>query len=273
MAPAQLRSSYHLTPTAARRLGLVGEIHRRLVRYQVPHRQTLTTSEAAHALMAPILAAEEVEAFYALPLDARSRLIGSPLRISQGDCDGTDAGPRAFRKVVSTDRKVLTAPERNHLLTTALAAGVDAHRFIALGLLAGLRKAEILVLTWEQVDLNRKLLAITNRDGFTTKSARASVVPIADDLVAILTEARPDPAAGYVVAPTKQGDGRYRWDCRKTFKRIATDAGVPWLTIHGLRHSFATALAQGGTSLFKIRTWLGHASVSTTEIYAHAAEA
>jgi len=114
MAPDQLRSSYRLTPTAARRLGLVSEIHRRLVTYRVPSRPSLTTPEAVHALMAPLLAAEEVETFYALPLDARSRLIGSPRRISQGDCDGTDAGPRAFFRAVVRAGAVSAIAVHNH---------------------------------------------------------------------------------------------------------------------------------------------------------------
>ena len=46
--------------------------------------------------MGPVLAYEEVEYFMCLPLDARSRLIGKPLKISKGDIAGTEAGPRAF---------------------------------------------------------------------------------------------------------------------------------------------------------------------------------
>jgi DNA repair protein RadC len=96
----QLRASFGLPPQGARRLAAAAELHRRLARSVPVNRPRLNTPEAVHALMGPRLAAEEVETFWALPLDARSRLIGEPRVVSRGDIDGTDAGPRAFFRAV-----------------------------------------------------------------------------------------------------------------------------------------------------------------------------
>jgi site-specific recombinase XerD len=89
----------------------------------------------------------------------------------------------------------------------------------------------------------------------------------------ILQEYQSDNPAEFIVYPNMpEKDGAetsYRVDFTEAFRTVVTTAGLADVTPHVLRHTFASQLAIAGVSIFKISAWLGHASVVTTQIYAH----
>ena len=77
-------------------------------------RPRLDTPKAVAALLAPLALGLVHEEFWCLPVDARGRLIGTPRRISQGDVDGTEAGPRAFFRMALASGAVAVIAVHNH---------------------------------------------------------------------------------------------------------------------------------------------------------------
>jgi len=189
-------------------------------------------------------------------------------------------GPNAFsgaRLIEEPARHVkwLDKAQVAAVLDAAKAHSQDMLLYFALGIHAGLRKAEIVQARWEWFDWEQKLIHMVGIDsdddeptGWDPKGKRPRTIPFPEQLQAILGEFRQ--AQGFIIAPSAApGRDRYRFDPRKSFEAVAVAAAVPWCTPKTLRHTFASQLVSAGVSLFKVSQWLGHADSKTTMIYAH----
>ncbi len=132
----------------------------------------------------------------------------------------------------------------------------------------GLRISEAVELSVERVFLAERLIRVQG------KGERERLVPMGEHarhwLVRYLEEARPRLVRGSVSALflNNRGQKLSRKGMWKRFREIAGRAGVD-AKVHTLRHSFATHLLEGGADLRAVQELLGHADISTTQIYTH----
>jgi integrase/recombinase XerD len=134
---------------------------------------------------------------------------------------------------------------------------------------AGLRASELCGLTFEQVIEKERLLVVEG------KGKKQRVIPYgrpaAKALAAYLSRARAELAKGRVTAfvfLNHRGRKMSRVGFFKRLRMQARRAGIQrGVSPHVLRHSFATHLLQGGADLRYIQELLGHADISTTQIY------
>lgn len=144
---------------------------------------------------------------------------------------------------------------------------------IRLLLLTGARKSEIIGLRWSEVDLTHDTIALSaerTKAGTKTGGRRIMLSPAAKSVLQRRLDKRISSASPFVF-PAKRGEGHMIF-LRRPFLRACEKAKLTDLRIHDLRHSFASFAAADGASLFLIGKLLGHASMRSTERYAHLAD-
>jgi integrase len=136
---------------------------------------------------------------------------------------------------------------------------------VALLILTGARKREVLDARWEDFDLQRRLWRIP-----ITKLGRPRHVPISDAVMNLLS-AVPKHDSGWLFPNPKTHKPFvsifYSWDSARQ------RAGLEDVRIHDLRHSFASLLINSGRTLYEVQHLLGHTQIKTTQRYAHLSNA
>ena len=133
----------------------------------------------------------------------------------------------------------------------------------------GLRVSELTSLTLDQLELEAHLIRTLG------KGSKERLVPIGKAATQCLTDylekGRP-PLLKYPMAPwvflNNRGGRLSRQGFWKILGQYGRQAGIlKKISPHTLRHTFATHLLEGGADLRSIQTMLGHADISTTQIY------
>lgn len=156
----------------------------------------------------------------------------------------------------------------------------DSHRYglgIHLALQLGLREGEVLGLKWDVIDLQTRSITIKRKwnkktkmlDEFTKGRNIRYLGIYPDGLLQRLKEQRERyPRSEFVVCDSEEKP-LTAMQLIHTLRLGIKATGVPWVTIHGLRHTYATLYMQNGGDLYDLQLLMGHQSAKTTERYRH----
>lgn len=187
----------------------------------------------------------------------------------------------------------LEEDDARRLLELLQAEPVKWRAPITFDLLSGLRRAELLGLRWQDVDLDGHTITIRQTSNYlpgkgvyvstpkTTTSARP--LPISTAAIMLLLEYRAwqDTRREQLGDAWEDQDGRvfttdtgapmFPDSLTQWFSGFIARSGMPKVTVHSLRHTYASLMIADGVPLVVVSRQLGHAQASTTaNIYAHA---
>jgi integrase/recombinase XerD len=177
--------------------------------------------------------------------------------------------PRSLPKILSEGdvERLLQAPNADSAL------GLRDRAMLETLYASGLRVSELVGLTLRQVSFDMGVVRVMG------KGAKERLVPLGEEALAwvtrYLSEARSlllDGRPSEALFVTVRGGAMTRQMFWQLVKRHAAVAGIAAeISPHSLRHAFATHLLNHGADLRVVQLLLGHADVSTTQIYTHVA--
>ncbi len=183
--------------------------------------------------------------------------------------------PRATRKVpdVLSERDVealLAAPDPEAPL------GLRDLAMLELLYSAGLRVSELVNLPYKALHRAGGFLRVKG------KGSKERMIPLGDRAAALIGAYIEGPRAALdprlevaALFLSERGEAMTRHNFWHRLRAMALTAGIPVSRVHphGIRHAFATHLLEHGADLRAVQAMLGHADISTTQIYTHVARA
>lgn len=172
-----------------------------------------------------------------------------------------------YGELNKTNKRIMNFHQFNRERDTAI---------ISLILGSGLRLSEVSGINLEDLDLTKSSVRVTRKGGkeqYVYFSSQASL-DIENYLQVRETRYTPEKNEKYlfIAAPVgRKGKNRRltQRSIEKLVEKYATAFGKPALTVHSLRHSFATRYHIENNDVPKLKNQLGHSSIQTTMIYTH----
>ena len=208
----------------------------------------------------------------AKPTPVRANRVGEVLRklftLAIGWGMRTDNPASGFRRRIENERERFLTPEEIGRLAKALDAAKDqrAAGIIRLCMLTGARSGEVRQARFEQFNLD---LGSWSKPASTTKQRKIHRIPISGEVAAIVRQRQLLVPRGNPWLFPGDTPGQPVKEIRRFWIGIQTEAKLPDVRIHDLRHTFASLLVSGGASLEMIGKLLGHGQMQTTQRYAH----
>ncbi len=162
---------------------------------------------------------------------------------------------KLFRQAKGSLR-VLSREEEDKLLA---ASALHLRPIITTALNSGMRRGEILNLTWNKVNFENRVITVEK-----TKNGECRTIPMNQRLLETLKMI--DKQSVFVF---HKDDGTRFGEVKKAFCSAVRRCGIDKCRFHDLRHTFATRLVMAGADLKTVQELLGHKTIAMTMRYSH----
>lgn len=161
----------------------------------------------------------------------------------------------------------LDAQKAKALYKAILEIPDNQYRAMFLFLLRGRRPNEVLTMQWQNIDFKSKRYTITDSQ---SKIKRTLTFILDDELIEALghLKAQND---GLVFKNEKTGEKFYSFP-KRLWEKIKKDIGIEEMRLYDFRHLLGFTLINNGVAIEKVSRALGHAKISTTQIYSNQKE-
>lgn len=178
-----------------------------------------------------------------------------------------DKNPATKMSLFNADNKVENIMDETQLQRLLLVLSTHPNRAacrIAMFLLStGCRLNEALQADWSQIDWTQKVWRVP---ALNSKSKKMRPVPLNLSAMDILEQVRNDSPQWVFFNPDT---GTHFKTLHNAWYDIRIQAGMPWLRLHDLRHTYASLLVNSGRTLYEVQSLLGHSDSKVTQRYAH----
>lgn len=172
------------------------------------------------------------------------------------ECGYLAENPARFVRKLRQDNqrsRYLSHEEENRLVTILGQNPGYLYSLVVLAIETGMRKGEMLALTWEHVDLEKHTIYVQK-----SKSGKPRVVPLSHRAAIALHLLKK--TSGPVFGPIS---------FKRAWGTALRRAGISGLRFHDLRHTAASRWAERGADVYTIAALLGHYCIQTTMRYTH----
>ena len=172
-------------------------------------------------------------------------------------------------KIDNRRMRFLTHEEAGIILNDLRVRSITVYNMALLSLKTGMRFGEMASLKWQNIDLDRGLIAIVDAKGGTSRTAymTGDIKKMFEGL----------PRAGKEAFVFLNSRGEKFEDTPQTFRDSVKDLKLnenitdkrQKICFHTLRHTFASWLVEAGTDLYTVKELMGHSTLAMTERYSH----
>ena len=168
-------------------------------------------------------------------------------------------------KYNNSRERYLTSDEANALkLACECSPNPQLKNIVALLLLTGARKSELLKAKWTDIDIDKRTWTLN-----MTKNGRRRHIPLSQGAMAVIGQLPRYDGCPWLLA-NKQTMLPFT-DIKRSWMQARKAAGLNDVHLHDLRHSFASNLVNGGVDILRVSRLMGHVNLASTSRYSHLA--